>query len=315
MAKARAVTSGVLQHTTAQATAFTQQLRSGRVPAAPDPAVELEDSSWAPPRTPSADAHMQSPDAGPPAAATDAAAVGPALAELAGAAGGSPPSPVATGATADAAPDDRGGASSPFDLGAWAPGRPASPLLPSSSTSPTKFASPFRRPSSGGDLGRGAERQPSLRSSVDGSRSQHLSACGDTAPFNHEPVAAGGDIAAGGPAAALRGAGNALVSVHVCAAEVVPGATRGQHGEFPIVTTAGGREFRVVRRFRQVRKLQQQLRGSYGGGNLDLFLPAAGAHRVLCAVCCVADLPEALAGSDSATTVPCLHVIVVVKRM
>ena len=60
---------------------------------------------------------------------------------------------------------------------------------------------------------------------------------------------------------------------------VLEGSNSGRkHAELDVATRVAGREVaRVTRRFRQMRTLQQQLRGSYGGGNLDLFLPSPGA--------------------------------------
>ena len=50
-----------------------------------------------------------------------------------------------------------------------------------------------------------------------------------------------------------------------------------KHAEFEVATRVAGLEIsRVTRRFRQMRTLQQQLRGSYRGGNLDLFFPSPG---------------------------------------
>lgn len=286
MAKARTVASGVLQHTSAQASAFTQQLRSGRTPAAPDPAVELEHSSWTPswPAEDSVlDARMHSQD-------TD---VGSAAALLSGASLADVGSPHASDGVAAAA-DERDGRRTPFN-GSAGPPRPASPLLPllSGTPSPTKFAGAFRRPPSAADLSPGFERQLSQRRSADGTPCHPAVSCGDLPPLGHDlsermsqGLALSGELVGQAVGGGLGDAEPAPVSIHVCAAEVVPGTSRRQHGEFPIVTTAGGREFRVVRRFRQVRTLQQQLRGNYGGGNLDLFIPAAGALCTLRLLCC-----------------------------
>ena len=58
---------------------------------------------------------------------------------------------------------------------------------------------------------------------------------------------------------------------------------RRKNAEFEVATRMAGDEIsRVTRRFRQMRTLQQRPRGSYRGGNLDLFLPSRGclnAHR------------------------------------
>lgn len=278
MAKARTVASGVLQHTSAQASAFTQQLRSGRTSAAPDPAVELEDSSWAPhwpAEGPALKTHTHSANADADAGA--AVLSGTPLAESG--------SPHASDGMAAAA-EERDGR---FDVSAG-PARSPSPLLPSGASSPPRLAGAFRRPPSSADLSPSFERQLSQRRS---SECMHVHATvlsGDVSPFSQDVPERMQQALSGEPVVRVdQGADpaqQASMSILVCAAEVVPGTSRGQHGEFPIVTTAGGREFRVVRRFRQVRKLQQQLRGSYGGGNLDLFLPAAGALRMPRLLCC-----------------------------
>eukprot|EP00892_Ulva_mutabilis_P000300 jgi/Ulvmu1/10270/UM060_0072.1 len=291
MAKARTVATGVIQHTSAQATAFTQQLRSGGRPATADAAVELEDSSWCPPARLD---DMHAADAGDP---------GPGAAPLNGTirdsafAGGLPPALADAGAllAADSAsdyavplrleepegdqvaPDLAGDAMGSFTAAA-PPIRTNSPVLASANGSPTwahTAHSALQRPQSSIDLGGSMDRQLSQRRSVDGT---HMPAGVGSGPPTPEPARAA--HAADGAAAGSVASGGAEVDINVLPAEVVTDTSGRQHGEFRIATTAGGREFRVARRFRQVRTLQQQLRGCYRGGNLDLFLPAAGEQEL-----------------------------------